>query len=57
MVARKVSDKSSDRLTVTLDAEDRAKLNRLAERSDRSLAWHVREAIKRYLIATQGKVG
>ena len=55
MVARKVTSAASDRLTITLDSEDRAELTRLAERSDRSLAWHAREAIKRYLAVSSGK--
>jgi predicted transcriptional regulator len=50
MTARKVTT-TPDRLTITLDAEDRAKLARLADRTDRSLAWLVRDAIKRYLAA------
>lgn len=55
MVARKVTSTEADRLTITLDAEDRAKLTRLAEQSDRSLAWHAREAIKQYLASKLGK--
>jgi Ribbon-helix-helix protein, copG family len=49
MPARKVSPNSPDRLTVTLDADDRAELDRLSAESDRSLAWIVREAIRQYL--------
>ena len=49
MAARKITAASSDRLTITLDADDRAKLTHLAEQSDRSLAWLVRDAIKQYL--------
>jgi len=49
MVARKVTTNSADRLTVTLDAADRAELERLSKQTDRSLAWVVREAIRDYL--------
>jgi len=49
MPARKVTPNSADRLTVTLDSEDRRTLNKLAAETDRSLAWIVREAIKQYL--------
>ena len=49
MTARKVTESASDRLTVTLDAEDRAELERLAKDTDRSLAWIVRDAIRQYL--------
>lgn len=49
MAGRKVTTNSADRLTITLDATDRAGLSRLAEQSDRSLAWVVREAIREYL--------
>jgi predicted transcriptional regulator len=34
---------------VTLDAEDRAELEKLSEATDRSLAWIVRDAIRQYL--------
>lgn len=54
MPARKVIT-TPDRLTITLDAEDRAKLARLAATTDRSLAWLVRDALKQYLAATSGK--
>lgn len=54
MSARKVTT-TPDRLTITLDAEDRAKLARVADRRDRSLAWLVRDAIKQYLAANSGK--
>jgi len=49
MPARKVTSNSADRLTVTLDAADRAELDRLAAETDRSLAWIVREALRQYL--------
>ena len=48
MPARKVTN-SPDRLSITLDAADRAKLERLSKETDRSLAWVVREAIREYL--------
>lgn len=41
--------KTQDRLTISLETGDRARLDALADRTDRSLAWHVREAIKQYL--------
>jgi predicted transcriptional regulator len=53
MPARKVTPNAADRLTITLDAADRAELNRLSTRSDRSLAWFVREALRQYLAKTR----
>ena len=49
MAARKTAGARPDRLTVTIDADHRDRLEGLAEKTDRSLAWHVREAIKHYL--------
>ncbi len=49
MPARRVTTNSADRLTVTLDAADRAALEKLAKDRERSLAWIVREAVRRYL--------
>lgn len=49
MPARKVTPNTANRLTVTLDSEDRQALDRLAKQSDRSLAWIVRDALQRYL--------
>jgi predicted transcriptional regulator len=46
--ARKIAS-SPDRLTVTLDATEREQLERLSRDTDRSLAWHVREALRQYL--------
>jgi predicted transcriptional regulator len=51
-----------ERLTVTLDATGRGKLERLSRQTDRSLAWHVREALRQYLVRTReqadkGKTG
>jgi predicted transcriptional regulator len=55
MPARRVTITNADRLTVTLDAADRAELERLAERTERSLAWIVRDAVKQYLATSKGK--
>lgn len=55
MVARKVTANSADRLTVTLDAEDKAALERLSAQTDRSLAWFVRDALREYLEKRRGK--
>jgi predicted DNA-binding protein len=49
MPARKATTTHAERLTVTLDATDRAELEKLSNETDRSLAWIVREAIKQYL--------
>lgn len=49
MPARKVTNNSADRLSVTLDEADRKELDRLATETDRSLAWHVRAAVREYL--------
>ena len=49
MPARKIAPNPTDRLTVTLDAADRAELERLSRETDRSLAWIVREALRQYL--------
>lgn len=48
MPARKISA-STDRLTVMLDALEREQLEQLSRQTDRSLAWHVREALRQYL--------
>ena len=48
MPARKVTN-SPGRLTITLDAADRAELEKLSQETDRSLAWFVREAIREFL--------
>ncbi len=53
MPARKVTVNAADRLTVTLDAADRAELERLSTETDRSLAWFVREALRDYLAKTR----
>jgi predicted transcriptional regulator len=50
MPARKVTPNAADRLTVTLDSEDRQLLDRLAAERERSLAWIVREAVQEYLV-------
>ena len=49
MPARKVTENNADRLTVVLDAADKAALSQLARESDRSLAWVVRDAVREYL--------
>lgn len=49
MPAKKVTKGEAERLTVTLDAKDRASLQRVADRLDRSLAWVVRTALQDYL--------
>jgi hypothetical protein len=49
MPARRVTENSADRLTVTLDAADRRELEALSVEADRSLAWIVREAVRQYL--------
>lgn len=48
MPARKTTS-NPERLTVTLDATEREELERLSRQTDRSLAWHVREALREYL--------
>jgi len=49
MPARKVTTNPADRLTVTLDGADRAALERISKKTDRSLAWIVREAVRQFL--------
>lgn len=61
MPARKMTS-NPERLTVTLDATEREELERLSRRTDRSLAWHVREALRQYLArmreqSEKGKAG
>jgi predicted transcriptional regulator len=51
MPARRVTQNSANRLTITLDEADRQELDRLSKERDRSLAWIVREAIRDYLSA------
>jgi predicted transcriptional regulator len=50
MPARKTTP-NPERLTISLDASERDKLEQLAQETDRSLAWHVREALRQYLLA------
>lgn len=52
MPARKMTS-NPERLTVTLDATEREELERLSRQTDRSLAWHVREALRQYLARTR----
>jgi Ribbon-helix-helix protein, copG family len=49
MPARKATANDPARLTVTLDSADKIALESLSKDGDRSLAWHVREAIRQYL--------
>ncbi len=49
MPARKATTNDPARLTVTLDSADKIALKSLSKDGDRSLAWHVREAIRQYL--------
>lgn len=49
MQTKKTTRGTAERLTVTLAAEDRVSLQRLANRLDRSLAWVVRTALHEYL--------
>ena len=55
MPARKVTTNAADRLTVTLDAADRAELEQLSAKADRSLACYVREALREYLAKTRDR--
>ena len=52
MPAQKMTSNPT-RLTVTLDAAARAQLKRLSTETDRSLAWHMREALRQYLFRAQ----
>ncbi|WP_158817882.1 ribbon-helix-helix protein, CopG family [Methylocapsa sp. S129] len=57
MPARKATPNIADRLTVTLDATDRAELAKLSAATDRSLAWIVREAVRQYLARARDAAG
>jgi len=57
MPARKVTANSADRLTITLDSEDRLALDQLAKETDRSLAWIVRAALHEYLSNHRARAG
>lgn len=48
MPARKMTS-NPERLTVTFEATEREELERLSRQTDRSLAWHMREALRLYL--------
>lgn len=52
MPARKMTP-NPERLTVTFDAAERGELELLSRQTDRSLAWHVREALRQYLVRTR----
>lgn len=54
MPARKTTSNPA-RLTVTVDATQREELERLSRRTDRSLAWHVREALREYLTRARAR--
>ncbi|HKW49304.1 MAG TPA: ribbon-helix-helix protein, CopG family [Gemmatimonadaceae bacterium] len=56
MPARKITS-NPERLTVTLDATERDELEQLSQQTDRSLAWHVREALHQYLAQTREQSG
>lgn len=49
MPARKIAGQSSDRLTITLESNDRVALEARAKEIDRSIAWILRDAVKQYL--------
>ena len=49
MPARRVTKGDPNRLTVILDANDRAEMERICQKLDRSLAWLARIAIQEYL--------
>ena len=49
MPPRRITANAVERLTVALDAAEKAELERLAKEADRSLAWVVREAVREYL--------
>src|SRR5260221_1329445 len=48
MPARRVTKGDADRLTITLDARDRAEAEKVCKKLDRSLAWLVRTAVREY---------
>lgn len=49
MPARRVTKGEPVRLTVTLDADDHAQMDRICQKLDRSFGWFVRTAIREYL--------
>lgn len=54
-MARPKSEKQATRLTVSLDAEDYAKICNLANENDVSAAWVIRRAIQSYLDRPQAR--
>jgi predicted transcriptional regulator len=57
MPARKGTSNGADRLTITLDSEDRKALQELSVQMDRSLAWIVRDAVRQYLASPRDTLG
>jgi hypothetical protein len=55
MPARRVTQGDPNRLTVTLDSGDRAEMDRICQKLDRSLGWLVRAAIREYLERTASR--
>ncbi len=55
MPTRKMIPNPTDRLTISLDAADRAELEKLSRETDRSLAWIVRDALRQYLAKAREK--
>lgn len=45
----KMTSNATERLTISLDAVDRAALDDLSKEMDRSLGWLVRQAVREYL--------
>lgn len=48
-----MTSNATERLTVSLDAADRAALEGLSKEMDRSLGWLVRRAVREYLERTR----
>lgn len=52
MPARKVTENKAQRVSVTLDGDDHARLLALSKKSDRSVAYLIREAVRDYLTSS-----
>ena len=52
MPARRVTEGDPNRLTITLDANDRAAMEKICQKVDRPLAWLARSAIREYIERT-----